>query len=221
MGKKIFIIHTSNVSYYDLQKLCAEIIPEVEVRNIVDDSLLQEVKTVGHITPDIISRMCSYYKTAEMLGADLILNQCSSVGEAAAIAAKCVNVPVLRIDRPMAERAVEMGKRIAVVATVASTVAPSCGLVEQAAKDMGKEVDVIPYLIDGALDILMKEGQARHNQFVLETLKKCEKEVDVIVLAQGSMTVLIPELGAIEKPVLTSPEMGIRRVREMLFGESK
>ena len=73
MGKKIFIIHTSNVSYYDLQKLCAEIIPEVEVRNIVDDSLLQEVKTVGHITPDIISRMCSYYKTAEMLGARVIL----------------------------------------------------------------------------------------------------------------------------------------------------
>ena len=218
MGKKIFIIHTSNVSYNDLQRLCAQIVPEVEVRNIVDDSLLQEVKTVGHVTPDIIARMCSYFKTAEMLGADLILNQCSSVGEAAAIAAKCVNIPVLRIDRPMAEKAVEMGGRIAVVATVASTVAPSCALVEQAARDLGRNVEVVPYLIDGALDILMKEGQARHNQYVLETLKKCENEVDVIVLAQGSMTVLIPELGAIGKPVLTSPELGVRRVRKMLFG---
>ena len=139
MGKKIFIIHTSNVSYNDLQRLCEQIIPEVEVRNIVDDSLLQEVKTVGHVTPDIIARMCSYFKTAEMLGADLILNQCSSVGEAAAIAAKCVNIPVLRIDRPMAEKAVEMGGRIAVVATVASTVAPSCALIEQAARDSWPE----------------------------------------------------------------------------------
>ena len=62
MGKKIFIIHTSNVSYNDLQRLCAQIIPEVEVRNIVDDSLLQEVKTVGHVTPDFIARMSPILK---------------------------------------------------------------------------------------------------------------------------------------------------------------
>ena len=47
MGKKIFIIHTSNVSYNDLQRLCAQIIPEVKVRNIVDDSLLQAVRATS------------------------------------------------------------------------------------------------------------------------------------------------------------------------------
>jgi hypothetical protein len=35
-----------------------------------------------------------------------------------------VAVPVLRIDRPMAERAVAAGGRIAVVAAVESTLAP-------------------------------------------------------------------------------------------------
>ena len=50
----------------------------------------------------------------------------------------------------------------------------------------------------------------------MEVLKKCENEVDVIVLAQGSMTVLIPELGVIKKPVLTSPELGVMRAAEML-----
>lgn len=218
MGKKVFMIHTSAVSYEELRSLFKKYAPDADVRSIIDDSLLEEVKTVGHITPDIVCRMCSYFRIAEQMGADLIFNQCSSVGEAAEIAAKTVNIPMLRVDRPMAEQAVQMGKKIAVVATVASTVEPSCNIVRRAAAEAGKEVEVIPYLIDGALDILMKEGQARHNQYVLEVLKKCEKEVDVIVLAQGSMTVLIPELGAIEKPVLTSPEMGVRRAAEMLKG---
>jgi len=216
MGKKVFMIHTSAVSYNELRGLFAKHLPGVQVQSIIDDSLLEEVKTVGHITPDIIGRMCAYFRIAEQQGADLIFNQCSSVGEAAEIAAKTVNVPMLRVDRPMAEKAVQLGKRIAVVATVASTVEPSCAIVRRAAEEAGKDVEIIPYLIDGALDILMKEGQEKHNKFVLDVLKKCEQEVDVIVLAQGSMTVLIPELGVIEKPVLTSPEMGVLRAKEML-----
>jgi hypothetical protein len=39
---KVSIIHTSFVSVEALTALCAEIIPEAEVRHIVDDSLLPE-----------------------------------------------------------------------------------------------------------------------------------------------------------------------------------
>ena len=127
MGKKVFMIHTSAVSYNELRGLFAKHLPGVQVQSIIDDSLLEEVKTVGHITPDIIGRMCAYFRIAEQQGADLIFNQCSSVGEAAEIAAKTVNVPMLRVDRPMAEKAVQLGKRIAVVATVAMVVVVAAG----------------------------------------------------------------------------------------------
>ena len=216
MAKKVFMIHTSTVSYNELRSLFKKHAPDAQVFSIVDDSLIEEVKTVGHITPNLIGRMCAYFKIAESQGADLIFNQCSSVGEAAELAAKTVNVPMLRVDRPMAEKAVTMGRKIAVVATVASTVEPSVNIVKRAAAEAGADCEIIPYLIDGAMDILMNEGQERHNKYVMEVLKKCEDEVDVIVLAQGSMTVLIPELGVIKKPVLTSPELGVMRAAEML-----
>ena len=47
--------------------------------------------------------MCSYYKAAEEAGADLIFNQCSSVGEAADLASQLVSVPVVKVDTCMAE----------------------------------------------------------------------------------------------------------------------
>ena len=217
--KKVYIIQTSLVSQVELNALFAELVPDAKVHNLVDDSLLYDVMQNGGITPKVIARMCAYVQAAADNGADLIFNQCSSVGEAADIAAQLVAVPVLKVDSPMAERAVELGARIGVVATVQSTMKPSCQLIRAKAAEAGKSVEIVEYLVDGALTVLLKENnRAKHNAMVLDSVKRAEAECDVIVLAQGSMTVLLPELTDIRKPVLTSPRLGVERARKMLFG---
>ncbi len=217
--KKVYIIHTSLVSHAELNALFAELVSGTKVHNIVDDSLLHDVMQNGGINERIISRMCAYVQAAAANGADLIFNQCSSVGEAADIASKLVAVPVLKVDAPMAEKAVELGTRIGVVATVRSTMKPSCNLVRTKAAEAGKPVEVVEYLVDGALDVLMKENnREKHNAMVLASVRKAEAECDVIVLAQGSMTVLLPELRDVTKPVLTSPRLGVERAGKLLGG---
>lgn len=42
--KKIVMIHTSPVSLNDLKALVKQYMPDVELVNIIDDSLLEEVK---------------------------------------------------------------------------------------------------------------------------------------------------------------------------------
>jgi len=215
--KRIGIIHTSFVSVEHLKGLFAEILPAAQLTNIVDDSLLREVMANGGITPAIVKRMCSYVQMLEVSGVDAIFNQCSSVGEAFDIAVKQTHLPVLKVDRPMADKAVSLGIKIAVVATVASTLEPSCNLVKVAAKDANKEVEVIPALVDGALDILMKENnRAKHNELVKAKIELIQDQVDVIILAQGSMVVLLPELDHIQKPVLSSPKLGVERMCGMV-----
>ena len=81
--KKVYIIHTSLVTLAELNALFAELVPEVRVHNLVDDSLLHDVMQHGGLTEKVISRMCAYVQAAASNGADLIFNQCSSVGEAA------------------------------------------------------------------------------------------------------------------------------------------
>jgi len=217
--KKVYIIQTSLVSQAELNALFAELVPDAKVHNLVDDSLLYDVMQNGGVTPKVIARMCAYVKAAADNGADLIFNQCSSVGEAADIAAKLVSVPLLKVDSPMAEKAVELGTRIGVVATVQSTMQPSCNLIRAKAAEAGKSVDIVEYLVDGALAVLLKENdRAKHNAMVLDSVKRAEAQCDVIVLAQGSMTVLLPELTNIKKPVLTSPRLGVERARDLLRG---
>lgn len=215
--KKVYIIHTNLVSYEELNKLFYEIVADVKVFNIIDDSLLHDVMENGGINSKIISRVSKYFKAAEENGADLIFNQCSSIGEASDVAANLVNIPVLKVDEAMCLKAVEIGQKIGVVATVKSTMKPSTNLVKNKAMLINKKVEVVEYLVDGALDVLMKEkNREKHNNMVLEKISEAEKNCDVIVLAQGSMTVLLNELKNTKVPVLTSPRMGVEKARDIL-----
>jgi len=87
MKDKVAIVHTIFVSVDALKQLFSEIIPEVDLINILDDSLLAEVMENGKVTPRVIRKMNTYFENAESMGVNAIFNQCSSVGDAADIAA--------------------------------------------------------------------------------------------------------------------------------------
>ena len=218
MSKSIAIVETSTVSYTDLKALCQQIIPEVTVHQIIDDSLIREVNANCGPTAAVKRRMYAYYQAAASLGVDLILNQCSSVGEVAEEMKQFIDIPIVKIDEAMARKAVSLGKRIAVIATVKSTVGPSVRLVESMAREAGTEITLNQYLVDGAMMMLIEKGDVEgHNKMVIGTVEKAAEENDVIVLAQGSMIVLAPLLGHIQKPVLTSPKLAIEYVKELLY----
>lgn len=187
--------------------------------NIIDDSLLEEALANKGITSGIVKRMTGYYKNLEEIGCVAALNQCSSVGEAADLAVQELKIPMFKVDGPMAEKAVELGSKIAVIATAISTVEPSSNLVERKAKEKGKKVTVDRCFVDGAYDYLLKTGdKQKHNEMVIAKIKEAAKDHDVIVLAQGSMYHLIPQLSDVKVPVLTSLETGVQQLRGLIEG---
>lgn len=217
MSKKVGIVHTFLYSVEDIKAQFKKYLPDVEMINIIDDSLLEEALANKGLTPGIISRMCDYYTNLQELGCVCCLNQCSSVGESADVASKLLSIPVVKIDAPMAKKAVELGSKIAVIATAISTVEPSSRLVEEKARDAGKEVSVSRCYVEGAYECLLKTGdKAKHNEMVIAKIKEAAKDHDVIVLAQGSMYHLLPLLSDVEVPVLTSLETGIEQLRAIV-----
>lgn len=214
MKKRVGVVHTFLYSVEDLKALFRKYLPDVEMINIIDDSLLEEALANKGITPGIIKRMCGYYSNLQDLGCVCCLNQCSSVGEAADVAQNLIRIPILKIDAPMAQKAVELGSRIAVIATAISTVEPSSRLVERMASRAGKEVSVTRCYVEGAYDCLLKTGdRQKHNDLVTAKVREAAKDNDVIVMAQGSMYQLVPLLSDVQIPVLTSLESGVVQLR--------
>src|SRR4051812_6257204 len=192
----VCIVHTSFVSVTQLTELFAELAPQVQVRHIVDDTLLPEVLANQGVTARVRSRMCEYYKSAELAGASLIFNQCSSVGEVADVAATLVNVPVIKVDARMAEIACRTGPRIGVVATLETTLGPTCRLIESTAARLGTKSEITRSLVDGAFQRLIDGDRTGHNKMVLDAIRDLSRRVDVVVCAQGSMMAIVPDLGA-------------------------
>ena len=68
-------------------------------------------------------------------------------------------------------------------------------------------------LIDEAYRELALGNVEKHNQLIADTVKAELENADVIVLAQASMAGALKEKS---EKILTSPEMGIMRLRDIL-----
>jgi Asp/Glu/hydantoin racemase len=216
--KTLGLIHTSATLVPVFQQLCNQYLPGVQVFNIVDDSLIKNVIKCGELRPDTARRAVGYAASAESAGADFILYTCSSIGPAVETAATLTRVPVLRVDQPMADKAVQTGRRIGVIATLSTTLDPTTDLVKRRATVAEKQVQVISKLCEGAFDALMSGDTAKHDAMVGKALKELSSEVDVIVLAQASMARVVDTLDEADKkiPILASPGIAIAHIATLL-----
>jgi len=216
--KTLGLIHTSATLVPVFQQLCSQHLPGVQVFNIVDDSLIKNVIKNGELKPETARRVVDYAASAEAAGADFILYTCSSIGAAVETAATLSKVPVLRVDQPMADKAVQTGSRIGVIATLPTTLNPTTDLVKRRAAVAGKDVQVVSKLCEGAFDALMSGDAATHDKMVAAALKELSSQVDVIVLAQASMARVVDTLNEADKkvPILASPGIAIEHLATIL-----
>lgn len=217
--KTLGLIHTSATLIPVFQQLCQQYLPGVNLFNIVDDSLVKNIiARGGKLTPSISKRVADYVASAEDSGADYILVTCSSIGAAVEAAADTVRVPVLRVDQPMADLAVQKGKRIGVIATLRTTLEPTANLVQRRAALVGKEIEINARLCEGAFEALMGGDAAKHDELVAKALRQLMQEVDVILLAQASMARVVDALADEDKgvPILASPPNAIQYIANLV-----
>jgi Asp/Glu/hydantoin racemase len=223
VSKKIAILHTSFVFVSVepvINDLIAELIPDAEVIHFVDSDVLATVVREQGISSNSAARLTHLAQAAEAAGADIIFSACSSLGPALDVAARSVHTPVVKIDDAMAMRAALEGTRIGVLATVPTTLGPTSDLIQAKADEIGRSITVEQRLCEGAFDVLMSGDREKHDAMVTEQAAGLAKNVDMIVLAQASMSRLAGVLQEQTKiPVLSSPRIGVeylaRRIAEL------
>jgi Asp/Glu/hydantoin racemase len=219
MNKKTLgLVHTSATLVPVFQQLCNEYLPNVNVFNMVDDSLIKDVIARNELTKLTSKRVVNQVGSAEAAGADFILVTCSSIGAAVEAAADLTSVPVLRVDQPMADLAIKTGKRIGVIATLSTTLGPTSDLVRRRAALVGKEIELTSKLCEGAFEALMSGNAATHDEMVAKALIELSATVDVIVLAQASMSRVVDGLAEGDRriPILASPTLAIQHIASLL-----
>jgi Asp/Glu/hydantoin racemase len=218
--RSVAVLHTSLVFVTVepvISDLLAELLPGVRIIHFIDSDVLAQVGRDTYVTPASAGRMVHLAQAAEAAGVDMIFSACSSLGPATDQARLVVETPIIKIDDAMAAEAVSLGTRIGVLATVPTTLGPSCDLVAFHAREVGKEVEVVQKLAAGAFDKLMAGDREGHDQIVSAAAAELAQDVDLIVCAQASMWRLAGALGAeTGKPVLSSPRLGVEMLAQRM-----
>jgi len=217
-GKKLGIIHAAAITLPAVQRYIDEFVPEVEVVHWLDDTIQNTnfACEPGTIPPKNYAKFVQAALSQQEYGADLILLVCSTFNRAVEYARPMLETPLLQIDRPMMDLAVEAGSRVGLLATVPTTVPASERLLRLAAREAGRDVEVKTRLCSEAFQVLKAGDPGRHNKMLLQEIDRLSEEVDAIVLAQLSMTALEPHLTDTRVPVYNSGRTAFTRIREIL-----
>jgi Asp/Glu/hydantoin racemase len=214
---KLAIIHTTSATVDAMKALATEMLPGCELVNFVDDSILPQLGKNGGDLSEVEERLVHYARFAEQVGADVILEACSSVGEVVARMRSAISIPIVRIDESMAEQAVQRGARLGVAATLPTTLQPTTRLLQAKAQSAGKQVEVTPLLIEGAYQKLMAGDREGHDSLLVENLHELAQAVDVVVLAQASMARVLSRLSASDQQkILVSPRLAMEKVKNVV-----
>ena len=207
--KRIAFLHTAAVHEPTFGGLMARLAPEVALTHLNDESLLADAMAGQEVTGRLEGRL----KELAAVNPDLIVCSCSTLGGPAEAAGKALGLPVLRIDRAMAERAVAGGGRILVAACIESTIAPTVALLRDVANS---PVDLETLVIAGAWDKFLAGDLTGYHETIAAGLRQAAPGASAVVLAQASMAPVVALCHDLAMPILSSPEIGVRRAIDLV-----
>jgi Asp/Glu/hydantoin racemase len=199
------LLHTSPLHIPVFEALRDEDHPGLELRHVVAPELLARARREGPeaVAPEVTAAL----ERAAADGVRAVLCTCSTIGEVAERAADSVGVPIVRGDRPMATAAVAAGSRIAVLATVESTLAPTLALIEDEARRADRPIRARAQVVADAWT-RFEDGDIEGCARLVAAAADAVTDADVIVLAQASMT-SAQRLTTTTVPILSSPRPGL------------
>ena len=191
----IAVVHATRASLDPVNRYYSIHAPQLDIFNLLDDGLMRHLHTLNMERAN--KRFISMLETArDEYGAKMALLTCSAVPASTMemLRAWDPNFPVIKIDEPMAKKAVQSGTKIGILATFPATVSTTQALLIEAAK--GRALQLPTVCLPQALQAMFDGDLETHNRLVkaaaLEMI--ASHNVQAIVLAQVSMAHLAAEL---------------------------
>jgi hypothetical protein len=201
-------LHTAEVNVSTFERLTLQLAPGTATTHIVDTDLLDRARSSGLDDPQLAATLDARLRRFVEPG-DLVVCTCSTIGGLVESIGSDRGMATMRVDRPMAAEAVSRGRRIAVVAAIESTVEPTCTLLREEAVRAARDIELVVSMCGDAWARFEAADHHGYAMAIADHVRTIAAGVDVIVLAQGSMSGAAELLSDHVVPVLSSPRLGV------------
>jgi Asp/Glu/hydantoin racemase len=215
---RIILLHATPVAVDPVKAAFAELWPEPELVNLLDDSLSPDRAKSEELTEELIERFVSFGRYGYSTGADAILVTCSAFGPAIEQMARELPIPVLKPNEAMFHAAVAQGRNIAMVATFRPAVVTMEAEFDEYVAQTGRDASLTTIVIEPAMTALRAGDAETHNRLIAERASDLDG-FDTVMLAHFSTSRAASALsGKVSVPVLTAPGAAVARLRELICG---
>lgn len=213
---RIVLLHATPVAIDPVKAAFAELWPEPELVNLLDDSLSPDRARSADLTTAMIERFVSLGRYAHASGADAILVTCSAFGPAIEQMAAELPVPVLKPNEAMFQAAVAQGRNIAMVATFRPAVVTMEAEFADYVAQTGSSARLTTIVVEPAMTALRAGDAETHNRLIAERAGALAG-FDTVMLAHFSTSRAAAALAPlVSVPVLSAPGAAVQRLRQML-----
>ncbi len=218
----IVFLHTSPVHIATFDGLRDRFAPDLAIRHVVREDLLERAVAQGGVTPEIEAAATAVLAEIMTGNTQAIVCTCSTLGPVAESFDADAPIPVMRIDRPMADNAVMLGNHIAVCGAVSTALVPAMDLMHSSAKDMDRaNVTIVDHLFASSWKYFQQGDMDAYHREVARGLRGAALTADLIILAQASMHGAVAHCPEITVPIWSSPETGFRAALALIDYEEK
>ncbi len=213
---RIQLIHAVLTARDPIQAAFGRLWPDAEIAEFTDDSLASDLEQAGELTDAFTGRMAGLIGRGIEADADAVLFTCSAFGAAIEQARADVDIPVLKPDEAMIERALSLGSRIGGLATFAPTIGSLSLELAAAADALGLTPQITLRHVPGAIEALNDGRDDEHNSLIANAAADMT-DVDVLMLAQYSMVRARDAIKDVPgRTILTAPDEAVEKLRGLL-----
>jgi aspartate/glutamate racemase len=216
---RIFLIHATSLAIGPIAESFAENWPAARLSNLLDDSLAGDLQKAGKLEAPMVERFVALSSYASNAGADAILFTCSAFGSAIDTCKSTFALPILKPNEAMIDKALEAGRRIALLATFA----PALESMAQEFRDRAHVVGASPVLrtihVPDAFAAIQLGDSATHDARIVECARGVV-DCDLICFAQFSMARAAEAASrASGISVMTTPKTAVEKLRRLVAAQ--
>ena len=208
-------LHTAAVHVPSFMRITRELDAKLQIHHSVREDLFAQALADGRVTESTRRETQAEIRRLLAAGARVVLCTCSTLGEAAEATPDVPGASVLRIDRPMAERAVALRRPILLIAATPTAMTTAVALLDEAANGAARPAQ---------RELLCSEAWARfqsgdYSGYASALAQQVDEHAhagDVVMLAQASMAPAAALVSRSDIEVLSSPDVGVRAALSLL-----
>jgi hypothetical protein len=216
LSKKVALVSSTRAVFGPMEAAFRERFPEAKILHLLDETLLEDFRLEGGLSPHSRQKALRMALTAQEAGVDGILVTCSTLSPSVDDLRPFLKIPIVKIDEPVIEEVVQKADTIGLLATAETVLKSVEPLVMKKAVDFGRKISVRTFIKGDVWPLLQKDPSAFYRA-IAEAATQAARECQAIILTQVSIA---PGRDYVEEKlrhkIYASPIYAVQTLREIL-----